>query len=180
MQSVWMSRICTTVQRRPEIHYSVRLALLWPVWSKTQVSNDTKYGLLPFSLSSTACWCCGERWRRVCGNAIGHMCYSAVFIISWSRLRGMTPNYLQSFYIFWFHFCVRSSAIAKKLKEECFALVFGINTLFALILQSSLTFVVIAILQFDIRTQYQIYGCWFLVLATVFGTIFGTRSLLKR
>lgn len=73
-----------------------------------------------------------------------------------------------------------SAAIAKKLKEECFALVFGINTLFALILQSTLTFVVIGLFKSDIRTQYQIYGYWFLVLAAVYGIIFGTRSVLKR
>lgn len=39
-----------------------------------------------------------------------------------------------------------ASIVAKNLHEDCFALIFGINTLLALVLQSSLTYAVIAVL----------------------------------
>lgn len=70
--------------------------------------------------------------------------------------------------------------MAKKLQEDCFALIFGINTLIALILQSLLTFTVISTLKLNVRTQYQVYAGWFFALAVVFIVIAGTKSVYVR
>lgn len=67
--------------------------------------------------------------------------------------------------------------MASKLQEDCFALIFGINTLIALILQSLLTFVVISAFTLSVRIQYQVYAGWFLALAVVFAIIAGTKSV---
>lgn len=72
-----------------------------------------------------------------------------------------------------------SASVAKKLHEECFALIFGINTLMALILQSMLTFIVITRLNLALRTQYQLYSYLFFVLAIIYGVI-GVAKLLIR
>lgn len=67
--------------------------------------------------------------------------------------------------------------MASKLQEDCFALIFGINTLIALILQSLLTFVVISAFTLNVRIQYQVYAGWFLALAVVFVIIAGTKNI---
>lgn len=67
--------------------------------------------------------------------------------------------------------------MASKLQEDCFALIFGINTLIALVLQSLLTFVVITTFALNVRVQYQLYACWFLALAAIFAIIAGMKSV---
>lgn len=67
--------------------------------------------------------------------------------------------------------------MASKLKEDCFALIFGINTLVALVLQSLLTFIVISALALNVRIQYQLYAGWFLALATIFAIIAGWKNV---
>lgn len=67
--------------------------------------------------------------------------------------------------------------MASKLQEDCFALIFGINTLIALVLQSLLTFVAISTFALNVRIQYQVYAGWFLALAAVFAIIAGTKSV---
>lgn len=62
-----------------------------------------------------------------------------------------------------------SASVAKKLHEECFALIFGINTLVALILQSLLTFILITQNNLALRIQYQIYSYVFFTLAIIYG-----------
>lgn len=61
--------------------------------------------------------------------------------------------------------------------EECFALIFGINTLIALMLQSLLTFIVITRFNLGLRIQYQLYSYVFFVLAVIYGVI-GVAKLL--
>lgn len=62
--------------------------------------------------------------------------------------------------------------MAKQLQEDCFALIFGINTFFAIVLQSTLSFVALTLLGMSARNQYVVYSCWFAVLATAYA-IFG-------
>lgn len=64
-----------------------------------------------------------------------------------------------------------SASVAKELHEECFALIFGINTLIALVLQSVLTFIVITKYNLLLRTQYQLYSYLFFALALIYGVI---------
>lgn len=76
-------------------------------------------------------------------------------------------------------FSFLSATVAKKLHDDCFALIFGINTLVALILQSLLTLVTITILEFGVRVQFQIYASWFFVLAFAFSVV-GVIKTIKQ
>lgn len=52
------------------------------------------------------------------------------------------------------HFVVfYRSEVAKNIREDSFALIFGINTFFALIFQTVLTAIVVNYLKYAIRTQ---------------------------
>lgn len=64
-----------------------------------------------------------------------------------------------------------SAAVAKRLNEDSFALIFGINTLFALIFQSILTLVVVSEsgLGLYTRDQFAVYGGYFVVLGCIYG-----------
>lgn len=59
---------------------------------------------------------------------------------------------------------VYSAEVAKHLVEDSFGLIFGINTLVALTMQTILTFVVVSDggLDLDIRGQFIVYGCLFI------------------
>lgn len=65
-------------------------------------------------------------------------------------------------------FC--SVNVAKRLKDDSFALVFGINTLLALTLQSLLTLAVISEsgLALGARPQFMVYGGYFIALGIIY------------
>ncbi|XP_011700298.1 PREDICTED: thiamine transporter 2-like isoform X2 [Wasmannia auropunctata] len=63
---------------------------------------------------------------------------------------------------------VASFEVAKDITEDSYGLVFGINTFFALLTQSLLTFVVVNTLMLNIRQQFFVYGSYFLVLAIMY------------
>ncbi|XP_020710555.2 thiamine transporter 2 isoform X2 [Athalia rosae] len=65
---------------------------------------------------------------------------------------------------------VASSEVAKKLSEDSYGLIFGLNTFLATLLQSALTFVVTGgqVLNLTIRLQYLVYGGYFLILGGAF------------
>ncbi|XP_043283991.1 thiamine transporter 1 isoform X2 [Venturia canescens] len=65
---------------------------------------------------------------------------------------------------------VASFEVAKSLSDDSYGLVFGINTLLALALQSLLTFIVVGDTFFDlgVRTQFKIYSGYFVILGAVF------------
>ena len=73
-----------------------------------------------------------------------------------------------------------SATVAKKLHEDSFALIFGINTLMALVMQSILTAIVLNTFEFDTRTQYQIYGYYFIGLAILYGMVGMIKIVYKR
>lgn len=64
-----------------------------------------------------------------------------------------------------------SATIAKLLVEDSFALIFGINTLFALFFQTMLTVFVVsgAVTTLVIRQQFVVYGSYFVVLGVIYG-----------
>lgn len=64
-----------------------------------------------------------------------------------------------------------SATVAKRLNEDSFALIFGINTLFALIFQTILTMVVVSEtgLGLDTRDQFIVYGGYFVGLGCIYG-----------
>lgn len=64
-----------------------------------------------------------------------------------------------------------SAIIAKQLIEDSFALIFGLNTLLALILQTIMTLIFVADtgLALSPRQQFEVYGFYFIALAGVYG-----------
>lgn len=65
---------------------------------------------------------------------------------------------------------ITNSEVAKHINEDSYGLIFGVNTFFALVLQSILTAVVVGKggLELHIRNQFMVYGGYFLVLGAVF------------
>lgn len=77
--------------------------------------------------------------------------------------------------IYHFTITVVTSEVAKDIPEDTCGLVFGLNTLIALILQTILTLVVVdgdVGLGLNARYQYIVYGGYFICIATIF-IIFG-------
>lgn len=72
--------------------------------------------------------------------------------------------------VYMFMITLASATVAKNLAEDSFALIFGINTLWALIVQSVLTVVVISEtgLELSPRSQFFVFGSYFVVLAIIF------------
>ncbi|XP_043504722.1 thiamine transporter 1-like [Polistes fuscatus] len=64
---------------------------------------------------------------------------------------------------------VASFEVAKYISEDSYGLIFGTNIFFALLFQSLLTLIVInGNLGKDIRSQFFIYGCYYVILAVIF------------
>lgn len=72
--------------------------------------------------------------------------------------------------VYMFMITLASATVAKNLAEDSFALIFGINTLFALVLQSMLTitFVSESGLGLTPRNQFLVFGSYFVVLAIIY------------
>jgi solute carrier family 19 (thiamine transporter), member 2/3 len=72
--------------------------------------------------------------------------------------------------IYMFMITLASATVAKNLEEDSFALIFGINTLFALVVQTILTVVVISEtgLGLSKRGQFLVFGGYFVALAVIF------------
>lgn len=69
-----------------------------------------------------------------------------------------------------FMITLASATVAKNLAEDSFALIFGINTLLALVIQTIMTVVVISETGFGLspRHQFLTFGGYFVALAAVF------------
>ncbi|XP_067009605.2 thiamine transporter 1 isoform X2 [Anabrus simplex] len=65
---------------------------------------------------------------------------------------------------------IANSEVAKYIKEDSYGLIFGVNTFFALVLQTILTTIVVeeSGLALNPRTQYRVYGGYFLIIGVVF------------
>lgn len=70
--------------------------------------------------------------------------------------------------VYTFMITIASATVAQQLADDSFALIFGINTLFALIFQSLLTFFVITWLGLSTRDQFLIYGFYFVALSIIY------------
>lgn len=64
-----------------------------------------------------------------------------------------------------------SSEVAQGISDDSYGLIFGLNRFIALVLQSSLTFIVTDEkgLALDERPQFFVYGIYFCVLGVIFG-----------
>ncbi|XP_075211891.1 thiamine transporter 1-like isoform X2 [Lycorma delicatula] len=65
---------------------------------------------------------------------------------------------------------VSNSEVARHIKSDSYALIFGVNTFISLVLQTSLTYTVAADggLKFNIREQFVVYGSYFCCLGILF------------
>ncbi|CAG9805222.1 unnamed protein product [Chironomus riparius] len=70
--------------------------------------------------------------------------------------------------IFSFMITLATAFVAQELADDSFALIFGINTLIALIFQTIITLVVMSWLNLNIRLQYLIFGCYFIALSVIY------------
>ncbi|CRK86357.1 CLUMA_CG000202, isoform A [Clunio marinus] len=80
--------------------------------------------------------------------------------------------------LYMFMITLASATVAKNLVEDSFALIFGINTLLALVIQTIMTIVIISEsgLELSPRNQFLVFGSYFVVLSA----IFLIASFLKR
>lgn len=101
--------------------------------------------------------------------------YQGEWRIYWTILLNSTRRSI--FLLKWRYFLVcffYSAEIAKRLPEDSFGLIFGINTFVAYCLQSVLTGVVVTdsfALDLSIFEQFNVYGSFYAVLALVYLTI---------
>lgn len=95
-----------------------------------------------------------------------------------SILLATNTNNLYVSYVGYLLFCclyafaitICSAEVAKRLANDTFGLVFGINTFFALVLQSILTFVIVSekIMKLDVISQFLIYAGFYFVFAFLY------------
>lgn len=86
------------------------------------------------------------------------------------------------FYYFYFFLLYCSSAVAKNISNDCFALVFGFNTFLSLAFQSILTVFVVSdwLFTLSIRQQYLVYCGYFMVLTIMYCIVGVVNSCLPR
>lgn len=83
--------------------------------------------------------------------------------------------------IYHFMITIASSEVAQHIREDSYGLIFGLNTLIALVLQSVLTVIVVTNnMGFALapREQYLVYGIYHVVIA-VFYTVMGLISRFR-
>lgn len=74
---------------------------------------------------------------------------------------------------------IASFEVAKCISEDSYGLIFGVNTFFALLLQSLLTAIVVnGNLKLDLRSQYFVYGGYFIVIS-IFYIIIGIINIIQ-
>ncbi|XP_053957679.1 thiamine transporter 1 [Anastrepha ludens] len=83
---------------------------------------------------------------------------------------------------YFFVITTASAIVAENLSDDSFGLIFGINTLAALVLQTILTLVVVTDTGYGLtpRDQYFMYGCYFIVLALMYFVAVFIRILFKK
>lgn len=70
--------------------------------------------------------------------------------------------------LYTFMITIASSIVAQHLADDSFALIFGINTLIALVFQTILTVVVITSFSLSTRDQFLVYGLYFIGLSLIY------------
>lgn len=74
---------------------------------------------------------------------------------------------------------VASFEIAKFISDDSYGLIFGINTFFALLLQSILTVIVVnGNLKLDLRSQYFVYGGYYIAISILY-MIIGISNIVQ-
>lgn len=81
--------------------------------------------------------------------------------------------------LYFFVITIASAIVAHNLSDDSFGLIFGINTLVALALQTILTLVVVVAYGLNPRDQYIVYGAYFVAMAAVYGAAVVIEQILK-
>ncbi|XP_055385322.1 thiamine transporter 1 isoform X2 [Condylostylus longicornis] len=84
--------------------------------------------------------------------------------------------------VYFFMITIASATVAKNLAEDSFGLIFGINTLLALAIQSIFTLIVISDKGFslDCRGQFMSFGIYFIILTILYIIIGGFDEIRLR
>lgn len=82
--------------------------------------------------------------------------------------------------LYTFMITVASATVAQHLADDSFALIFGINTLFALLFQTILTVIAITWLGLSFRDQFLVYGLYFVGLSLLFLVSSIANSIFNR
>lgn len=72
--------------------------------------------------------------------------------------------------LFAFMITIASAEVAKRLAPDTFGLIFGINTMVALVMQSTMTLLIVSktFMEFDVRVQFLIYAGFYFVFAFIY------------
>nr|CAD7401272.1 unnamed protein product [Timema poppensis] len=107
--------------------------------------------------------------------AVGVMLY--VFAVSESIWLGYS-GYSMFVILFNGLITITTAEVARNISEDSYGLIFGVNTLLTLLVQTLITLVVVSStgLALGPRQQYMVYGGYFIVLGGVFG-IFAVKTL---
>ncbi|XP_061394460.1 thiamine transporter 1 [Musca vetustissima] len=114
----------------------------------------------------------------ICSILMGaFMIISAVTNILWVAY----AMYVMFGILYFFVITIASAIVARNLSDDSFGLIFGINTLIALILQTILTLVVVTEAGYSLapRDQYIVYGSYFVVLAVIFIVVVIVEQFIK-
>ncbi|XP_076752468.1 thiamine transporter 2 [Xylocopa sonorina] len=151
------------------------IQLLW----QTAVSPEDKIynGAVDFICTITGAitvFCIGKisfHWSLIRGNII------IAFVAVVEGLLLIAASYSHNIWLLYFAYIVfgiiyqamltvASFEVAKCISEDSYGLIFGINTFFALLLQSLLTLIVVnGNLNLELRSQYFVYGSCFIAIA---------------
>lgn len=123
-----------------------------------------------------------EHWHMwiltICSILMGaFMIISAVTNLLWVAY----TMYILFGILYFFVITIASAIVAHNLSDDSFGLIFGINTLVALVLQTILTLVVVTDLGYALlpRDQYIVYGSYFLTLAVIFVIVVIVTQVVK-
>ncbi|CAG2055897.1 unnamed protein product [Timema podura] len=101
--------------------------------------------------------------------------YTNLYVVKWSIWWGLGAGcYLQ----LGIEPRTTRAEVARNISEDSYGLIFGVNTLLTLLVQTLITLVVVSStgLALGPRQQYMVYGGYFVVLGGVFG-IFAIKTL---
>ncbi|PNF28260.1 Thiamine transporter 2 [Cryptotermes secundus] len=129
-------------------------------------------------IGATASLGCG--WLRLNWQMVGEATLAICSLIEGTLLIVSTmANSLPAAYTYYILFgiifhtmiTVANTEIAEHLNENSYGLIFGVNTFLALVFQSILTVIVVdeRVLALDTRTQFLVYGGYYMVLGILFG-----------
>lgn len=146
------------------------------IWNGAVEAINTLLGagvaLLAGHLHDSGGWLTRRRRNVLFALVVLSLCQgSAIAVASQTTERTVSYVAYSVFYVLYtFTITVASAEVAKGLEDDSYGLVFGVNTLVALVLQSLLTLAVVADggLALPVVGQYAVLAGYFFVLAVVF------------